>query len=216
MATLISEDILSADEPLKHVRVPYLLWRAGRPRWEPGPSLRKEAISGRDLRTAEGGWMSQRQAIEAAVAINIEFGIARPVSCSAATSDATALETLRASNLMKRRSQRPPKTPRGQFIYVFTMDRRWAKIGYSTNPRARWAGLSQALPLPLVPEIVTLGSLADEALLHRAFAGCLLQNEWFRIAGPLAAWLYPTLESNNRKSDYRSDFSENVCSFFDR
>lgn len=48
----------------------YLKWRDGRPRWEPGPGLRKSGHQGRDLRYPDGGWMTKGDAVEAAEAIN--------------------------------------------------------------------------------------------------------------------------------------------------
>lgn len=49
---------------------PYLKWRDGRPRWEPGPKLRGQGWKGRDLRRDDGGWMPLGEAIDAARALN--------------------------------------------------------------------------------------------------------------------------------------------------
>lgn len=48
----------------------YLKWREGRPRWEPGPGLRKAGWKGRDLREEGGGWLSLEGAIAAAADLN--------------------------------------------------------------------------------------------------------------------------------------------------
>lgn len=50
----------------------YLKWRDGRPRWEPGPSLRDAGFSGRDLKDGLGRWMTKGAAVEEADALNAE------------------------------------------------------------------------------------------------------------------------------------------------
>ena len=54
------------------LKIPYLKWRAGRPRWEPGPTLRDKGWKGRDLRNEAGNWLDLSAAIEAARALNAE------------------------------------------------------------------------------------------------------------------------------------------------
>ncbi len=54
------------------LRIPYLLWRDGRPRWQPGPGLRNRGWKGRDLKDDAGVWLELVPAIEAAKAINAE------------------------------------------------------------------------------------------------------------------------------------------------
>ncbi len=51
---------------------PYFCWRDGRPRWVPGPKLRKLKWKGRDLKDAQGNWLNYGDAINAAIAINKE------------------------------------------------------------------------------------------------------------------------------------------------
>jgi integrase len=50
----------------------YLAWRNGRPRWEPGPKLRKAGCKGRDLKDSTGAWLTLGAAVDAANAINLE------------------------------------------------------------------------------------------------------------------------------------------------
>jgi site-specific recombinase XerD len=57
------------DKPMK-ISVPYFRWRDGRPRWEPGPALRKAGHKGKDLRAPDGAWLAWGDAIEEARAIN--------------------------------------------------------------------------------------------------------------------------------------------------
>lgn len=52
------------------LKIPYLQWRSGRPRWEPGPGLRKSGWRGRDLKDEAGKWLDLVPAIEAAKTLN--------------------------------------------------------------------------------------------------------------------------------------------------
>lgn len=56
---------------------PYLVWRDGRPRWEPGPRLRAGGHKGRDLKDGAGQWLSLETAIAAARHINIDIAEAK-------------------------------------------------------------------------------------------------------------------------------------------
>lgn len=53
-------------------KVPYLIWRNGRPRWEPGPHVRARGFKGRDLKDKHGNWLNLGAAIEEAEALNAE------------------------------------------------------------------------------------------------------------------------------------------------
>lgn len=55
------------------LKVPYLKWRDGRPRWEPGPGLRKAGCKGRDLRDEAGQFLDLQSAILAAGKLNEEL-----------------------------------------------------------------------------------------------------------------------------------------------
>ena len=54
------------------IRVPYLAWRDGRPRWIPGPRLRAKGFKGRDLKDAQGRWLGLEAAIDEAKRLNAE------------------------------------------------------------------------------------------------------------------------------------------------
>ena len=54
------------------IDVPYLKWRDGRPRWEPGPKLRAAGFKGRDLKDSGGGWLDEAGAVDAARELNRE------------------------------------------------------------------------------------------------------------------------------------------------
>jgi hypothetical protein len=59
------------------IPVPYLKWRNGRPRWEPGPGLRRAGFRGRDLRSENGDWFGLEKAVEAAKTLNREVEVWR-------------------------------------------------------------------------------------------------------------------------------------------
>lgn len=48
----------------------YFKWRGGRPRWEPGPTIRARGFKGRDLKDASGAWLSRGMAIDEAEGLN--------------------------------------------------------------------------------------------------------------------------------------------------
>ncbi len=47
---------------MKEVKIPYIVWRDGKPRFVPGAKLRKMGFKGEDLKMPDGKWMTQRQA----------------------------------------------------------------------------------------------------------------------------------------------------------
>lgn len=51
------------------VRIPNISWRDGRPRFNPGPKLRKLGLKGEDLRHADGRWFELREAEDWAKAL---------------------------------------------------------------------------------------------------------------------------------------------------
>jgi|GEM_PF-3588775 len=48
----------------------HFLWRDGRPRWEPSPTLRRLGFSGVDLKDGSGAWLSEGDAITRANTLN--------------------------------------------------------------------------------------------------------------------------------------------------
>jgi integrase len=50
----------------------YLKWRDGRPRWEPGPTLRGQGYAGRDLKDDAGRWLGFDAAIEEGQRLNVQ------------------------------------------------------------------------------------------------------------------------------------------------
>lgn len=99
------------------LRIPYLKWRAGRPRWEPGPSLRGKGWKGRNLRDDAGEWLDLSAAIEAARAMNAEVA------------------GWRAAGGQKRRAAAPLRPSRtGDHLWeVYSQSPRYAKRAASTK-----------------------------------------------------------------------------------
>lgn len=54
------------------IRCQNLKWRDGRPRWEPGPAIRKLGFKGRDLKTEAGQWLGLTEAMAVAQERNAE------------------------------------------------------------------------------------------------------------------------------------------------
>lgn len=90
----------------KKLLPPYLIWREGRPRWEPGPKLRALGHKGRDLKDDAGVWLGMVKSIEAARAINASIGEGLD---PAAVTARTRLTTGRTPATLWERWQTAPK-----------------------------------------------------------------------------------------------------------
>jgi len=175
--------------------VPYLKWRNGRPRWEPGPGLRVRGFKGRDLRRDDGSWLSPQAAAVAAAALNA--GITRADTTPTWRIDLSAsqqrLES-RDRTWLRRRARdvfrcEPQALPSaGAYVYIFGFSE-WVKIGVTSNPRARFLALAGGLPGKLQIHLLFEGRRQDEQRLHRIFAHHRENGEWFRLAGNLASWV---------------------------
>lgn len=82
-------------------KVPYLEWRDGRPRWNPGPKLRALGWRGQDLKNEQGDWLSRGEADDAAEALNAKVAgntpAAAPAALPAARTCKAMFDLLRAS-----------------------------------------------------------------------------------------------------------------------
>ena len=67
----------------------YLVWRDGRPRWEPGPKLRAAGHKGQDLKDPDGAWLSKGAAIDRADAINAAIAKGETVTRAALPAERT-------------------------------------------------------------------------------------------------------------------------------
>lgn len=90
-------------------QVRYFKWRDGRPRWEPGPKLRRLGCKGRDLKSVDGHWLDRAAALAAAERLNQK------------TDEAIAT------------SMRSGRKPRGPKRHAQSCEALWAT--YSASPR---------------------------------------------------------------------------------
>lgn len=62
---------------MKPPRIPYIQWREGRPRFSPGPELRKMNYTGKDLRHPDGRWFTAGEAHDWSATFQRELEAAR-------------------------------------------------------------------------------------------------------------------------------------------
>lgn len=62
---------------MKPPRIPYVQWREARPRFSPGPELRAEGYTGKDLRHPDGRWFTAGEATDWSVTFQRELSAAR-------------------------------------------------------------------------------------------------------------------------------------------
>lgn len=131
-----------AKKPRATPKLPrYLKWRAGRPRWEPGPMLRSRGFQGRDLKDDAGNWMGLWPACEAADAINklVEGNVAEARARPAVRSLAALLDAIEALPKFRddvplvvtpgdrtRRTRRLSRDTRAGYLMHFRIARAWA------------------------------------------------------------------------------------------
>lgn len=153
-------------------KVPYLIWNNGRPRWEPGPTLRRRYMAkGFNLKHADGRWMDFDEARRAAVAHTLDLKSRRENT-----------EMPDPSQHGARRKLRRPATTAGArtfgYIYVLVVDDK-VKIGFSQKPWKRIAGLMTAMPAS--PAMLAMPATKyDEGRLHWLFKTHHIEGEWFR------------------------------------
>ncbi len=70
---------------------PYLVWRDGRPRWNPGPVLHARGFKGEDLKDERGRWLDFGQAINAAIRLNAATRSEAPARLPPAARNMSAL-----------------------------------------------------------------------------------------------------------------------------
>lgn len=131
--------------------VPFFVWRNGRPRWVPSPSLRRLGMRGRDLKDELGGWLELGDALNRAIAINRELQLTP----------------------MKGKAER-----RG-FVY-FMRAGEAVKIGYSSDPLGRAHSIQTGSAIEITEIVAVRGTKDDERTLHRRWKAYRLHGEWFR------------------------------------
>ncbi len=58
---------------MANIKIRYFKWRNGRPRWEPGPTVRALGFKGQNLKDEAGNWLDKIAAITAAEILNAEL-----------------------------------------------------------------------------------------------------------------------------------------------
>lgn len=88
------------------------------------------------------------------------------------------------------RDARAQREGKQGFVYLIIEEHpggalKFAKVGYSTNPRARVAELQTGNPRPLRLHMMKPGTIEDEAAIHQKFIRENVLQEWFRITPEL-------------------------------
>lgn len=73
-----------------------LSWRDGRPRWEPSPSSRAAGLKGRDLKHADGSWLSHGEAVDLCERRALWAGLIRDAAAGGVVTE-TARQDLHAA-----------------------------------------------------------------------------------------------------------------------
>jgi hypothetical protein len=157
--------------------VPHFLWRDGRPRWEPSPTLRKLGWKGRDLKDGKGSYLSLQHALDEAHMINLKAGVTQ--------------KKLRAprDQLSLPDGDRPgtPNDTPGYIYFLKSGDQ--YKIGFSRAPIRRLEQLITGLPYGVTAITALRGTMGEEQLLHRKFASLRVSGEWFEAKWKLRLFI---------------------------
>jgi len=166
-------------------KVPYLKWRDGRPRWEPGPRLRDQGWRGRDLKGDDGEWLDFPDAIKAAQNINVEAGVTTRIP-----------------------KTRPNSNAKGFVYFLWSED--CIKIGYSREAFRRIQTLNASSPSGIKAIGIVRGTRADEQRLHDALSASRNYGEWFWATDHVIATMTqslaqckPVVAKSIRKNDNR-------------
>lgn len=119
---------------------PNFYWREGRPRWEPGPTIRARGFQGRDLKDANGLWLTRGAAIDAAETLNraVKDGTEAPRPPRARTMSAL-FDALRASPKFQGKEDRSNK-PRTAVEKLKIADATRAGYRQHLNLLEKWCG----------------------------------------------------------------------------
>lgn len=149
--------------------VPLLYWRNGRPRWEPGPSLRKRGWKGCNLVNQAGEFLSFYKAAEIAQLLNDQ-----------ASSGPKKFTTIKAPA-----SDQPTPFDLNQhqqgWIYIIRFPDR-IKIGYSTRPEGRLVEIDQQQAHSPSAVLIMRGSMLEEKLIHQRLSSLKLKGEWYDLS----------------------------------
>lgn len=148
------------------MKIKYIKWRDGRPRFSPGTSMRGAGYIGQDLRHDDGTWFTVEQAQEYSAAID------RMRNPHHEPSSDAALE------LPPVGAPRPRATNYSGFVYFLRSGSR-LKIGFSRNPGGRLTGLRTAMSHRMDTIAVVPGTEREERSLHWQLRAYRRNGEWF-------------------------------------
>lgn len=148
-------------------KVPYVKWRDGRPRFEPGPALRRRGVRGVDLRHPDGTWFLLHECMEYSTAVTTRAQIAK----------ASVVPVL-DHNQRRPYKRKLPNRSGDEFVY-FLRSGDHIKIGFSRDPLRRLSNLKTAAPLGISWFAMVRGAQADEARLHEELKAHRGSGEWF-------------------------------------
>jgi hypothetical protein len=147
------------------IKLPFIAWRDGRPRFVPGARERALGFKGWDLKHTDGRWFTLAEAevfaAERHAAIKEMRGRHAPTQVPAATQE------------------------KAGFVY-FLRCAEWLKIGYSNSPSRRMREIVTRSPYAVTSMAAVRGSRHDEKLIHQALANHRINGEWFSYSAPAA------------------------------
>lgn len=155
------------------VKIKYISWRDGRPRFTPGPELRTEGWRGKDLLHEDGTWFSRGEALD----WSLKFQRVRKVKQVPRARRKTANKA-KAEDEVARTSPNPDTG--GTVYFLWQGDA--IKIGFSRKPVSRLRDLGVAMAASPKLFIAVPGTLREERKWHDLLASHRLQGEWFRAS----------------------------------
>ena len=152
-------------------RLPYIVWRDGRPRFSPGPRLRSLGFKGEDLRHSDGRWLSLEEARNFSAELQSKYRAA----ANAGTAQAVV-------------GRGPARAKPTGFVY-FLWSGENVKIGYSATPLRRAETLMSGLALGVRALVIVPGNRSDERRLHHALRASKRNREWFAASADVVETL---------------------------
>lgn len=150
-------------------RIPYVVWRNGRPRFVPGPRERRRGFKSQNLRHPGGTWFIESEAHEFSKRMTEEIRASR--------SEPEKRVLTLARRAIVQGSDGRMNSKKG-YVY-FSFSGRQVKIGFSTNPFRRALQLKTGMPMGVTAFATVAGSPTDEKHLHRVLRKDRLHGEWF-------------------------------------
>lgn len=182
---------------MSEVKIPYVVWREGRPRFVPGRSSRALAFKGRDLKHKDGRWYSAGECLAFSQEHAAELREVRSRLGRSLPRNAAALIVGQAQG----------------FVY-FMRCGDWVKIGFSLEPMGRVAHLHTNQPHEISAVVIVRGTREDERRAHAAVKSERLRGEWFNYTPAVANLISRSLAFGRVMTDHAR--TENSCLIRDK